>query len=123
MKFLCLCRFDAQQFAAMPPEQMAKIPELCAPHDERFKASGHVAMVGSLSHETKVIRAIDGRAVVGDGPFEPSPMPVGAFFILHADDEAKALEIAQMHPGVALASMFGGGIEIFAIEHVEQPGA
>ena len=123
MKYLCLCHFDAAQFAAMGPTDFEELGRLCAPHDERFKASGHVAMVGSLGHQTQVIRATGKGADVGDGPFEASPAPVGAFFIIEARDAAHALEIAQLHPGAHLGDKFGGGIELFPIEHLEQPSS
>src|SRR5690348_8787429 len=59
MKFLCLCHYDADQFAALGPADFEEIGRICAPHDAAFKASGHVDMVGSLGmpEQSRTLRA------------------------------------------------------------------
>ncbi|WP_439569096.1 YciI family protein [Sphingopyxis sp.] len=120
MHYLCLCHFDAAAFANLTAQDFEEIGALCAPHDARLKASGKVAMVGSLAMNSQVIRSTGSGSRVEPGPFEVSAQPVGAFFVVEAADDAEALEIAQMHPGAHLGDRFGGGIEIIPIDHLDQ---
>ena len=49
MKFLCLCYYDTAAFARLSAADAEKIAPACKPHDERLKATGKVAVVGSLA--------------------------------------------------------------------------
>ena len=48
MKFLCLCYYNAAQFAALSPERMSSFVESCKPHDEALRGTGRLFAVGSL---------------------------------------------------------------------------
>ena len=39
-----------------------------------------------------------------DGPYEQTPEPFGAFFIIEADDMDEAVEVARLHPGTHLGA-------------------
>lgn len=123
MKFLCLCHYDADQFAALGAADFEEIGRICAPHDAAFKASGHVDMVGSLAmpEQARTLRADGGPVTASEGPYAETREPFGAFFILEAEDIEQAVEIARLHPGTHLGAKFRGGIEIRPIEMVEQP--
>jgi hypothetical protein len=115
MKFLCLCHYDPAHFATLSPEQLAAIPDLCAPHDAALRASGHLVAVGSLAEadDFAVIRpADDGTTRVTRGPIAPTPEPFGAFFVVEADTLDEAVAIASLHPSAHLGRFFGGGIEV-----------
>jgi len=123
MKFLCLCHYDAAQFATMTPEDGQRIAEICAPHDHALKATGRVDFIGSLAlpEQSRTLRAAGGKVELEDGPFATAREPVGAFFLIEAEGMEEAVEIASMHPGAHIGHLFGGGIEIRPVEMLETP--
>jgi len=42
--------------------------------------------------------------------------PVGAFFIVEAQDMDEAVQVASKHPGAHVGKFLGGGIEVRACE-------
>jgi hypothetical protein len=116
-KFLCLCYYEAAAFQAWTPEDHAAIGEACAPHDRALRATGKAQLNASLSDPSsaRVIRpGASGRPIATEGPYHATPEPVGAVFIVEAQDMDEAVRIASLHPGVNVkqfASM-KGGIEV-----------
>ena len=120
MKYLCLCYYDAAGFAAMSDEQRAELGPLCEPHDKALRDSGHLIMNASLGmpEDSRVILGPDRRRA---GPYVETGEPLGAFFIIEADDMAQAEKIAALHPGAHLGHLFGGGIEVRPIAFSIEP--
>lgn len=123
MKFLCLCHYEPAKFEALSEGDRQGLGDLCRPHDEALRASGRLVMVGSLAepHASRTLRPGDGGASVTEGPYAATDEPLGAFFIIEAEDMDEAVEIASKHPGAQLGRYFGGGIEIRPIEMLDQP--
>lgn len=88
MKFLCVCYYDAAAFAKFTEADFKQVGEICAPHDEAFKASGKVRLIGSLAlpDQFRTMRADAKGVTVADGPYAETPEPFGAFFIIEAED-------------------------------------
>ena len=122
MKFLCVCYYDAASFASFTEADFKRIRDICAPHDEGFKASGKVRLIGSLAlpNQFRTMRADANGVNVTDGPYVETPEPFGAFFIIEADDMDEAAKVARLHPGTHLGAMMKGGIEIRPIRTLEQ---
>ena len=124
MKFLCLCHYESARFAELTPEDFAEIGATCAPHDAALKASGKVEMVGALGHpeQSRTLRAQGGAVTDRAGPYQSTPEPFGAFFIVEADDIDQAVGIARLQPGTLLGDRFGrGGIDVRPIDFIERP--
>ena len=70
MKFLCVCYYDAAAFANFTEEEFKKMGEICAPHDEEFKASGKVRLIGSLAlpDQFRTLRADTNSVTVTEVP-------------------------------------------------------
>ena len=120
--FLCLCYYNEAEFKAWTPEQLAAIPDACAPHDRALRATGRCVMNTSLSDPDKarVIRPSENGPLVSNGAYARTPEPVGAAFIVEAADMDEAVRIASLHPGANLSAFFGGGgIEVRAFDHFE----
>ena len=122
MNFLCVCYYDAAAFAKFTPADFEKMGAICAPHDEEFKASGKVRLIGSLAmpNQFRTMRADAKGVTVTDGPYAETPEPFGAFFIIEAKDMDEAVRVARLHPGTHLGGMMRGGIELRPIETLEQ---
>ena len=123
MLFLCLCRYNADDFAGLDAAQFDRIGEMCTPLDLAFKASGHVRLMGSLGlpEEARFLKATAEGLREGTGLYESTREPIGAFFMIDAPSMETALEIARMHPAAHLGAMFEGAIEIWPVEQWEQP--
>jgi hypothetical protein len=123
MKFLCICYYDAKQFAGMTEETGKALQSICAPQDKLLHDSGHLDLVGSLGlpEQSKTIRAEAGSVAIVDGPYAPTPEPFGAFFILEAENIDEAVKIAGLHPGAHIGHIIRGGIEVRPIEFFEKP--
>ena len=122
MHYLCLCHYDAAQFARLGPADFEAIGAICAPHDRALKESGKLRAVGSLAmpEQSRTLRADAAGVSVGDGPYAETGEPFGAFFLIEADSLDEATEIARLHPGTHLGAHMRGGIEIRPVEHLEQ---
>jgi hypothetical protein len=123
MKFLCLCYYNLAQFAAMSRDEMGAFAASCKPHDEALRRTGRLFAVGSLAlpEASKTLRVEKGEtaAKLSDGPYAPTPDPVGAFFIIEAADADEAARIAALHPGAHAGRFMRGAIEIWPCEGFE----
>lgn len=121
MNYLCLCYYDVEKFAAMTPEDMGEMIEICRPHDATLRASGHLKFVGSLGmpHESHTLRSTGGTVFSEDKPFDDTKFPIGAFFMIEADDMEQAKSVAALHPGAHLSHIFDGGIEIRPVGQID----
>ena len=95
---------------------------MCEPHDGALKSSGTVRLIGSLGSpdQFKTLRADASVVTLSDGPYEETPEPFGAFFIVEADSIDEAVAIARLHPGTHLVHVMKGGIEVRPIDELEQ---
>jgi hypothetical protein len=123
MKYLCLCYYDQKKFDALSKSDLEAIGPACRPHDEALRNSGRLMLVGSLAlpAASRTVRPGGGGPSVSDGAFAQTDEPVGAFFIIEADDMDEAVAIASKHPGAHLGAYFGGGIEVRPIDMLDQP--
>jgi hypothetical protein len=122
MKYLCLCYYDAERFAAISEADLKEVGEICAPLDKKLKESGHLVAVGSLAmpEVSRILRGDNTGIVESEGPYVKTNEPVGAFFIVDAESFEQAVDIAKLHPGTHVGHKFGGGIEVRPIESLEQ---
>ena len=122
MNFLCVCYYDVQTFVGFSESDLERLREICDPHDEEFKASGNVRMIGSLAlpDEFRTMRADADGVTVVDGPYAKTREPFGAFFIIEAEDIDEAERVARLHPGTHLGHVMKGGIEIRPIRALQQ---
>ncbi|HEX5078573.1 MAG TPA: YciI family protein [Geminicoccaceae bacterium] len=123
MKYLCLCYYDQSEFDALSESELEAIGPACRPHDEALRGRGRLMLVGSLAlpASSRTVRPRGGKPSVREGPFAPTDEPLGAFFIIEAEDMDEAVEVASKHPGAHLGAYFGGGIEMRPIDMLDQP--
>ena len=120
MRFVCLCYYNQAAFDACTPEDLETVGRICAPRDEELRQTGRVILNSSLGEprSARTLRAAkDGEPTLTDGPYAPSPEPLGAMFLIEAKDLDDAVRIARIHPGSVLGKYFGGGIEVRPLDH------
>jgi hypothetical protein len=114
MKFLCLCYYDVEKFAALSPEQMAEIGPNCKPFDAKLAATGKVIASGSLSEpeDWKTIRPKNRTPSVSAGALVNTPEQVGAFFIVDAENVDAAIAVASNHAAANYDEHIGFAVEV-----------
>ena len=118
MKYLCLAYYDVEKSAALPKAQFDAIVSRCPHHDAELRASGRLAMSGSLGapEARMAIRPRQGRPAVTDGPYAETKELVGGFFIIEAQDLNDAVRVASKHPAAHLGEEIGWAIEVLPID-------
>ncbi len=118
MKYLGLAYFTPEKFAAMAPGDVKALVSQCPPLDEKMRASGKVLVSASLGDlETwRTLRPRSGKTQVTDGPYTESKEVVGGLFIIEADSQEEALQIASMHPAATLGEEGGWAVELIPMD-------
>ncbi|MEW6307298.1 MAG: YciI family protein [Verrucomicrobiota bacterium] len=83
----------------LSPEQLQKVVADWYAWFDRLKQEGKCLGGHPLQNEGKIVSGKKGRTVA-DGPFAESKEAVGGYFYLQVADEAEAIAIAQLCPGL-----------------------
>ena len=119
MRYLCLGYYAPDAFDQMTAEAKKALGARCAPHDERFVATGKVRDVASLAHAAGAhIRPGPNGPTVTDGPFAEAKEVVGSYFLIEADDLEHAVRIASLHPASQIGWEVGFSMEVRPVETV-----
>jgi hypothetical protein len=123
MRYLCFRYYDQKKFDALSKSDLEAVRPACLAPDEALRNSGRLILVGPLAlpPSPRTVRPADGRPSMTDGPYAETDEPLGAFFMVEAQDLDEAVEVASKHPGAHLGRYFGGGIEVRPIDMPEQP--
>jgi hypothetical protein len=106
MKYVLLVYDDPKQWANVTDEQMGAL------HKEYAAVSDDAACVGGAQlhpvEAAKTVRVDGGNRLVTDGPFAETKETLGGYYVVEADSEDKALELAAQIPSARM----GGSIEV-----------
>jgi hypothetical protein len=107
MHFMVLVHEDPQNFAAIPTAQKAALAEENLAYDRRMRRSGKVVASGPLADPktATIVRSIDGRLSMTDGPYVETKEHVAGFFLIEAADQREAVEIVSQFPMVRVGSV------------------
>jgi hypothetical protein len=100
------------------------------PDDERAEVFGEYSAIGQASgvyggawlqptDTATTLRIEDGASVTTDGPFAETKEFLGGLYLLEAEDEDKALELAKRIP----AARLGGAIEVRPLVEQQYPAS
>jgi hypothetical protein len=122
MKYLCFGYYNPTAFEKLPRAELDELVQKCRAHDAALHDSGHLLAVGSLAAPAaaKSVRPRNGKPLVTDGPFAEAKEVIGAFFIIEARDEQEAVDIASRHPAAHLGEHVGWGVEVRAIDFMQE---
>ncbi len=125
MKYLCLCYYDVQRFQELPPAQASELGAACAPHDEALRATGKLHIQASLTMPDTWIHFVpnQGRPQRRKGPYLGGKDQVGAFFIVEADSDEEAEQVAAKHAAANYGEDLGFAVEMRACQSFETYGA
>ena len=102
----------------------AEIEEMgvkCKSHDEDLRQGGHLALIATLAptRSATILRPLNGKTVLSDGPYAETKEQVGGFFILEARDLNEAIQAASRHPAARVGEGMGCAVEIRPIDFYE----
>lgn len=102
MKFVCLGYIDQEKFAAIPPEEQARMMECCFAYDDVLRCGGHFIGGEALGSAMQAVtlKGENGEVVKLDGPFSETKEVLGGILFLEARDMQHAIELMSKHPGV-----------------------
>jgi hypothetical protein len=107
MKYAVLLFDDPAAWANVGESELASLhAEYMAVSDEPESYGGAQLQPASTA---KTLRMRDGRQLVTDGPFTETKEILSGFYLIDAESEARALELAAKIPTV---SRMGGAIEV-----------
>ena len=121
MKYLCLCYYDTEKFAALTGAEKQAVGAACHPYDLELRATGKVLWVGSLAEPEhwRTIQPKDGKPVVTSGPISSAPSQAGAFIIIEADSIEEATAVASKHPAANYGEHIGFAVDVRECETFE----
>ena len=118
MHYVGLAYFTPDKFEAMPPDEIKALVSQCPALDEAMRATGKLrvsASLGDLAH-WRTLRPRDGTTHVTDGPYTEAKEIVGGLFIIEADSQEEALQVASMHPAARIGEAGGWAVELIPLD-------
>jgi len=110
--YMLLLRDEPSEFEHLSPEQIQEIIARYTVWSDELAERGKLVGSNKLTDgEGRVVRRVDDKVRVLDGPFSESKEIVGGYFTVRADSYDEALEIAESCPHLEF-----GPIEIREIE-------
>jgi hypothetical protein len=100
MKFVLMIYGNQEKWATVPAEQWpAEIAKQDA-FNKKYQNTGELLAAYGLADaaNAKLVRRVDGAAVVTDGPYLETKEYLATFYLVDCDSEARALEIAADMP-------------------------
>ncbi|MBH0208342.1 MAG: hypothetical protein A4C66_11230 [Nitrospira sp. HN-bin3] len=107
MKYLLLVHHNEDMFTRMPEgtrkDMLAESIQLC----HQLDSKGQYVHASPLQPEKTgtVVRVREGKAIVTDGPFMETKEQLAGYFLVDAENQQSAIEIAQRIPGARIGTV------------------
>jgi hypothetical protein len=122
MKYICLGYGDKATMDAKGKTEMDAIMSQCQPFMDDLYKTGQVLIDTGLNWDSAVVRTVNGKQTVTDGPFVETKEQIGGVFIIEAKDMNEAIRVASKHPAARMGEQLGWGLEIRPIAVFNEPG-
>jgi hypothetical protein len=111
MQYLLLIYNDEKQYWALGDEERDSLHQEYGAFTSSIQESGALVAGGQLQPTSAAtsVRVRNSETLVTDGPFAETKEVISGFYLVEADSEARALELAAQVPTV---SRMGGVIEV-----------
>ena len=95
MKFICLVHVDPRRMAGMTDADLKALDAENLVEDQRLLDSGHLIAAGPLAEpETAtLVRAVDGKVSMTDGPYVETKEHLGGFILIEAESREEAVAL------------------------------
>jgi hypothetical protein len=113
MKFLCLAYEEEQKLNKLSEDEWHVLRQQTLDYVSALRTSGRLLDTRPLRSATtaSTLRVRDGKLQVTDGPFAETKEQIGGFFLIEANDQEEAIQIAAKWPSARI-----GSIEVRPIE-------
>lgn len=113
MKFLCLAYEEEQKLNNLSEQEWHILRQQTLDYVSALQTSGRLLDTRPLRSATtaSTLRVRDGKLQVTDGPFAETKEQIGGFFLIEANDQEEAIQIAAKWPSARI-----GSIEVRPIE-------
>ena len=107
MKYLLLVHHNEEAFNKISEgkrkEMLAESVELC----HQLVSKGQYIHASPLQpeHTGTVVQVREGKAIVTDGPFMETKEQLAGYFLVDAENQQQAIEIAQRIPGARIGTV------------------
>lgn len=107
MKYLLLVHHNEDMFKTMPQgtreDMLAESIQLC----HQLASKGQYVHASPLQPEKTgtVVRVREGKTIVTDGPFMETKEQLAGYFLVEAENQAEAIEIAKRVPGARIGTV------------------
>jgi hypothetical protein len=100
MKYLLMIYGNKEKWESLPAEQWPEVIALQEAFNTRYRETGELLGAYGLAdaEQAKLVRRVNGAAVVTDGPYLETKEYMASFYLLEVADEARAREIAADMP-------------------------
>ncbi len=107
MKYLCLVYLDEQAWDAMPKSDYDALTGEILDYRDELRQSGHFVASEALqrAHTATMIRVLNGRVAITDGPYAETKEQVGGVYLIDAEDLNEAIRLAAKIPSARHASI------------------
>jgi len=100
MKYLLMIYGNKEKWESLPAEQWPEVIAQQEAFNTRYRETGELLGAYGLAdaEQAKLVRRVNGAAVVTDGPYLETKEYMASFYLLDVADEARAREIAADMP-------------------------
>jgi hypothetical protein len=107
MKFLCLAYEEEQKLNDLSEDEWLILRQQTLDYVSALQTSGRLLDTRPLRSATtaSTLRVRDGKLQVTDGPFAETKEQIGGFFLIEANDQEEAIQIAAKWPSAQIGSI------------------
>ena len=112
--YILLLHEDPSEFEQISPEEIQAIIARYTEWKDRMVEEGFMISGEKLQDGTgRVLRKVEGRTTITDGPYTESKEVIGGLFMIRAENYEQAVEIAHGCPHVDF-----GAVEVREVDNV-----
>ncbi|MGH3926891.1 MAG: YciI family protein, partial [Pseudonocardiaceae bacterium] len=105
-KFILLPMDNPADFAGLAPEEIQGIIQRYQAWSSKLRNGGHLLDSNKLRDaEGRVVRKVDGRTVVRDGPYTETKEVVGGYWLVQARNYDEVVELVQDCPHLEFGNL------------------
>ena len=116
--YMLVLRDRPEDFCDLAPEEMQRIIEKYRAWSMKMQAANRLVGGNKLADEGgRVLRRVEGRLAIKDGPFVETKEVVSGYFVIRAKSYDEAVELCRDHPHLS----FNGPIELREVDLLGKP--
>jgi len=116
-KFLIVARRTGEAYKHLSPQEMQQVLQKYMAWADELRTAGRLLHSEKLREDGRVVRGVNGKFTVTDGPFAESKEILGGFWIVEATSYEQIQRDLANHPHLA-----AGSLEVREIDDLSKRG-